>query len=103
MQRLAEAAREHAAATRRRHVQEAADFQPEPSLFPALRYLYEACVVPLGGGRCPLCDKRLLPSDPSKLPKVPKAMQVHNVHSVRSARCASEMCPRPRARSNAGL
>eukprot|EP00892_Ulva_mutabilis_P012857 jgi/Ulvmu1/9944/UM058_0027.1 len=75
-QGLAHAAKERAEATWARRAREAAEFVPQPSLFRCVRHLAEAALLPLAAGHCAVCCKRLLPSDPRKLPKVPKSMQV---------------------------
>lgn len=49
-----------------------AERRAQPSLAPAVLFLLRDCVQPLAGGRCPCCDKRLLPADPGSLPRVPK-------------------------------
>lgn len=75
-QGLAAAAKERAEATRQRRARDAAEFVAQPSLCATVRHLGDACLLPLATGHCAVCSKRLLPSDPRKLPKVPKSMEV---------------------------
>lgn len=53
-----------------------------PSLFDVVERAWVRCLRPLASGRCPICTKRLLPSDVLQLAKVPKGMQVRVVVHV---------------------
>mmetsp|Transcript_33871 Transcript_33871/g.95926 ORF Transcript_33871/g.95926 Transcript_33871/m.95926 type:complete len:126 (+) Transcript_33871:230-607(+) len=49
-------------------------FQPSPSLWPMVSFLYNECLLPLVRERCSMCSKHLVPLDPSKMAQVPKSM-----------------------------
>lgn len=83
VQALAQAAKERAEAARQRRARDAAEFVARPSLYPVVRHLAEAAVLPLAAGHCAVCTKRLLPGDPRKLPKVPKSMEVCTLRQQR--------------------
>ena len=92
---LAHAAKERAEVTRRRREREAAEFVAQPSLYACVRHLADACLLPLATGHCAACKKRLLPSDPRKLPKVPKAMEVRTPPSAAATPCCPHTMPYP--------
>ena len=64
--RASEAAAKRAAAVKA--AQEG--FEAKLSLLMVMSYLLLECVQPLAGGKCPVCEKRLLPAEPGKLSKV---------------------------------
>uniref|UniRef100_A0A061R5L2 Upf0668 protein n=1 Tax=Tetraselmis sp. GSL018 TaxID=582737 RepID=A0A061R5L2_9CHLO len=49
-------------------------FEPQPSLWPAVSFLYHECLVPLVTERCSVCEKHLVPSDPARILQVPRYM-----------------------------
>ena len=76
VQHLAQAAAERNQATQKRRDAEARAFVAQPSLFLCIEHLCTKFLFPLATGHCPVCSKRLLPSDSKKLGKVPADMQV---------------------------
>eukprot|EP01025_Chloroclados_australasicus_P047015 TRINITY_DN5212_c0_g2_i1.p2 TRINITY_DN5212_c0_g2~~TRINITY_DN5212_c0_g2_i1.p2 ORF type:complete len:428 (-),score=48.45 TRINITY_DN5212_c0_g2_i1:603-1886(-) len=96
-QELSRAAQESRAKALDRQQKINETFVSQSSLLVVVDYLLNDSLRPLAAGKCAICEKRLIPSDPQKLNKVPREMRVMRLYCghLYHGKCVEEYVSKP--------